>query len=98
MLVTEKSLALNEVVQQMGFSSVEDFAMEKTKETLLMHVAESMRRIGFFHEKYGVDYIDFCRQFHSLPQSLFEKEEDSAEWNAEIKQRELLLQKLSRLE
>jgi hypothetical protein len=98
MLITEKSLALNEAVQQMGFTSVEDFALEKTKESLLMHIAESMRRINLFHEKYGVDYIDFCKQFHSLHQPVFEKEEDSAEWNAEIKQRELLLQKLSRLE
>lgn len=98
MLVTDKSLALNEAVQQMGFASVEDFALEKTKETLLKDVAVSLKKTDHFQSKYGVDYIDFCKEFHSLPQSLFEKEEDSAEWNAEIKHRELLLQKLSRLE
>jgi hypothetical protein len=79
MLITDKSLALNEAVQEMGFASVELFALEKTKETLLMHVAESTKRIIVFEQKYGVDYIDFCKKFLSFPQALFEKEEDSAE-------------------
>jgi hypothetical protein len=96
--MTDKSLALNEAVQQMGFSSIEDFALEKTKEALLKDVGESIKKTTYFQSKYGVDYIDFCKQFHSLPQSTFEKEEDGSEWNAELKHRELLLQKLSRLE
>ena len=96
--MTDKSLALNELVQQMGFSSVEDFALKKTKEVLLKDIAESIKRTTLFQSKYGIDYIDFCKQFHSLPQPIFEKEEDGSEWNAELKHRELLLQKLSRLE
>lgn len=98
MLLTDKSLALNETVQQMGFASVEDFALQKTKETLLEEVAESLKKAATFQKKYGVDYSDFCRQFHTLPQPVFEKEEDSAEWSAELKYREILLQKLARLQ
>lgn len=98
MQVTDKSYALNETIQQMGFDSVENFALEKAKESLLKDVAASMKKIAFFQDKYGMDYIDFCKQFQSLSQTVFEKEEDSAEWNAEIKQREIMLKKLSRLD
>lgn len=98
MLLTDKSIALQETLNQMGFSSVEDFAYEKAKELLLKEIAESMKRIAVFEKKYGMDYYDFCKQFPSLPQPIFEKEEDSAEWHAEIKLRESLLQKLSKFE
>ena len=98
MLVTDKRLALNEAVQQMGFASVEDFALEKTKETLLKEISESIKMTEQLESKYGLNYLDFCNKFHSLAQPVFEKEEDGAEWNAELKQRELLLQKLLRLE
>lgn len=47
--------------------------------------------------KYSLVYSDFCLQFHQLKYLLFEKEEDSAEWNAELKQLNILQKGLSRL-
>ena len=97
MLVNEQSLALHETIYQMGFDSVEDFAVEKAKETLLKEVSICTQRMSFFSNKYGVDYTEFCKNFHSLPQSIVEKEEDSAEWNAELKQLDILMNRLSKI-
>jgi hypothetical protein len=97
MLLTEKSLALHEAVQQMGFDSVEDFALIKAKEKLSNEITICTTNIENFEKKYGLDYADFCLKFHQLQQSLFEKEEDSAEWNAELKQLIILQKRLARL-
>ncbi len=97
MLVNEQSLALYETINQMGFGTVEDFALEKAKETLLKEVANCTQRMSFFSSKYGVDYAEFCKNFHSLPQPIFEKEEDSADWNAELKHLDILMKRLSKL-
>ena len=97
MLVNEQSLALHETIYQMGFGSVEDFAVEKVKETLLKEISNCTQRILFFSDKYGVEYSEFCKNFHSLPLSIFEKEEDSADWSSELKQLNILMKRLSRL-
>ena len=97
MLVNEQSLVLHEIIFQLGFNSVEDFAIEKAKETLLKEVANCTQRMSFFSNKYGIDYAEFCKNFHSLPQPLFEKEEDSADWNAELKHLDILMNRLSKL-
>jgi hypothetical protein len=97
MLMTEKSLALEEAVHQMGFNSVEDFALVQAKEKLLEEITECTSQIEKFEGKYGVDYADFCSKFHQLRQPVFEKEEDSAEWNAEIKQLHILNKRLAKL-
>ena len=47
-----------------------------------------------FTLKYGMDYREFCDLFFQLPQPLFEKEEDSAEWNSELFHLKLLHTKL----
>ncbi len=39
----------------------------------------------------------FCKNFHQLQQPIFEKEEDSAEWNAKLKQLNILQKRLARL-
>jgi len=97
MLLVEKSLALQETVQQMGFDSVEDFALVKAKEKLLNEIAICTTNIEKFEKKYNFDYAEFCSKFQQLQYPLFEKEEDSAEWNAELKQLNILQKRLSRL-
>ncbi len=98
MLVTEQSLALNETVNQLGFGSVEDFALQKAKETLTLEIAVCKQNIAMLSEKYGMNYNEFYERFHELPQDLFEKEEDSADWKAEIKLLDILTTRLSRLD
>lgn len=97
MLLVEKSLALKEAVQQMGFDSVEDFALVKAKEKLLNEIIICTTNIEEFEKKYNFNYVDFCLNFQQLQYPLFEKEEDSAEWNAELKQLNILQKRLLRL-
>ena len=89
--------ALHETVQQMGYSSLEDFALEQAREKLLQEISICTKHIQQFEEKYGIEYADFCKNFHQLQQHVFEKEEDSAEWNAELKQLNILQKRLARL-
>ena len=44
-----------------------------------------------------MDYADFSKNFSQSQIELFEKEDDSASWNAELKQLNILQKKLSRL-
>lgn len=97
MLIAEQSLALHEAVQQMGYNSLEDFALVQAREKLLQEISISTRNIEQFEKKYGIDYADFCKNFHHLSQPVFEKEEDSSEWNAELKQLNILQKRLARL-
>lgn len=97
MLVAEKSLALREAVQQMGYDSLEEFALVQAREKLLQEITICFRNIEQFEKKYGIDYAHFCKTFHQLNQPVFEKEEDSAEWNAELKQLNVLQKRLVRL-
>ena len=97
MMVNEQSLALHEAVEGMGYHSVEDFALVQAKEKLLQEITVCMKHVEHFEEKYKMDYADFYKNFHQLQQPLFEKEDDSAEWNAEIKQLNILQNRLSRL-
>ncbi len=97
MLIAEKSLALHEAVQQMGYGSLEDFALVQAREKLLQEVSICSRNIDQFEKKYGMDYTDFCKTFHQVNRPVFEKEEDSVEWNAELKQLNVLQKRLFRL-
>ncbi|HEY5405780.1 MAG TPA: hypothetical protein VIJ92_01785 [Ginsengibacter sp.] len=97
MLINEQSLALHEAVEQMGYSSVEDFALIQARQQLLQEINICMSNIEKLERKYGVDYADFCKGFQKLTQSIFEKEDDSAEWNAELKQLGILQKRLARL-
>lgn len=97
MLINEQSLALHETIEQMGYRSVEDFALTQAREKLLQEINVCMKHVEQFEEKYKMDYADFYKNFHQLQQPLFEKEDDSAEWNAEIKQLSILQKRLARL-
>lgn len=37
-----------------------------------MLVTDKSLALTCFQSKYGIDDIDFCKQFHSLPQPVFE--------------------------
>ena len=97
MLINEQSLALHNAVHEMGYESLEDFALQKARAALLQEITTSQKNIELFEKKYGFDYADFYKNFHELNQPLFEKEEDSAEWNAEIKLAGILQKRLARL-
>jgi hypothetical protein len=97
MLLNEQSLALHNTVQEMGYESLEDFALQKARQDLLQEIAISQKKIEDFEKKYGIDYADFCKDFQKLKQPLFEKEEDSAEWNAEVKLLSILQKRLARI-
>lgn len=97
MLLNEKSMALHETVEQMGYNSVEDSALVQARQQLLNEMAVCVTNIEKLEKKYGTDYADFCKNFLQLIQPMFEKEEDSAEWNAELKQLNILQKRLSRL-
>lgn len=97
MLITEQSLALHETVHQMGYHSLEDFALEQAREKLLQEINICIKNTEQFEKKYRIDYADFCKSFNQLKQPVFEKEEDSAEWNAELKQLNILQKRLARL-
>lgn len=97
MLINEQSLALHETVEQMGYSSIEAFALIQAKEKLLQEISICLKHVEEFEEKYKMNYADFCKNFHQLQQPLFDKENDSAEWNAELKQLNILQKRLARL-
>ncbi|MEJ7680373.1 MAG: hypothetical protein WKG06_21470 [Segetibacter sp.] len=97
MLIADQSLALHEAVQQMGYNSLEDFALVQAREKLLQEISICSRNIEQFEKKYGMDHADFCKTFHQVNKPFFEKEENSAQWNAELKQLNVLQKRLSRL-
>ena len=97
MLINEQSLALHEAVEQMGYRSLEDFALVQARQQLVQEISVCINNIEKFERKYGKDYADFCKNFQQLKQLTFEKEEDSAEWNAELKQMNTLQKRLARL-
>lgn len=71
MLIAEQSLALHEAVQQMGYNSLEDFALVQAREKLLQEISICTRNIEQFEKKYGIDYADFCKNFHHLRSTRF---------------------------
>lgn len=97
MLLAEKSFALYEAIHKMGFDTVEDFAVATAKEKLWNEIVNCTYNIEKFEQKYGLDYADFCLKFQQLKQPLFDKEDDAAEWNAELKQLIILQKRLLRL-
>lgn len=97
MLSIKQSVALSETIQSFGFGTIEDYALDKAKQEIYDEMRICSMRISALSQKYGMDYANFCRKFHQLPQDLFEKEEDSSDWGIEIMQLCLLLERLSKL-
>ena len=96
MLINDQSLALHETVEQMGYGSIVAFALILAKEKLLQEISICAKDIEQLEEKYKTDYTDFCKNFHQLLQPIFEKEDDSAAWNAALKQLNILQKRLAR--
>jgi len=84
-------------LQQMGYHSLEDFALEQAKKKLLQKSSICIRNIEQIEKKHGIDYANSCKKFTQIQRPIFEKEEDSAEWNAELKQLNILQKRLARL-
>ena len=79
------TLELENAVHHRGFNSVNEFALQKIKDEILKDMQESLRIIAIYEEKYGVNYQEFFEKFHQLLSfDLFEKENDSMEWRAEL--------------
>ena len=97
MLINDQSLALHETVEQMGYGSIEAFALTQAKEKVLQEISACVKNIEIFEEKYKMDYADFCKNFSQSQIAVFEKEDDSASWNAELEQLNILQKRLSRL-
>lgn len=85
-MVADKSIVIAEYLHEMGFESVESFAVEMLRKKLQDEIRTSSAEIEKFETKYGMDYAEFVSRFDSLNQwSLFEKEDDSMDWKAETK-------------
>ncbi len=97
MLINDQSLALHETVAQMGYGSIEAFALTQAREKVLQEISFCVKNIEILEEKHKMDYADFCKNFSLLQISVFEKEDDSASWNAELKQLNILQKRLARL-
>jgi hypothetical protein len=79
------TLELENAVHNRGFNSVNEFALQKIKDEILKDMQESLRIIAVYEEKYLMDYQTFSTNFHQLTSfDLFEKENDSMEWRAEL--------------
>lgn len=79
------TLELENAVHNRGFNSVNEFALQKIKDEILKDMQESLRIIAINEKKYGMNYQDFFGNFHQLISfDLFEKEDDSMEWRAEL--------------
>jgi hypothetical protein len=85
-MVADKSIVVAEYLHEMGFESVESFAIEMLRKQLQDEIKRSSSEIEKFEKKYGMDYSEFVSRFDSLNQwTLFEKEDDSMDWKAETK-------------
>ncbi len=61
MLINEQSLALHEAIEQMGYNSVEDFALKQARLQLLQEINICVSNIEVLEKKYKIDYADFVK-------------------------------------
>ncbi|MEO5675863.1 MAG: hypothetical protein ABIQ74_14570 [Chitinophagales bacterium] len=85
MVVTSQRFALHRIVESLGFSSIDEFALDQALKKLFEEVKKSNHRIEFFEKKYGMSYEEFSKNFHAIDEvELFEKEDDGMEWRTEL--------------
>jgi hypothetical protein len=70
---------LTNTIRGFGYADVWTFAREQVRNLVLQKVSYYQSRTDYFQEKYGMDYAEFCIQFHSIDTPLFEREDDSIE-------------------
>lgn len=46
--------------------------------------SENKKMINFYENKYGYSYEQFCLNFHNIDKQMFEKENDSMDWEVRI--------------
>jgi hypothetical protein len=85
-MVSDKSIIVAECLQELGFNSLESYAVEMIRKQLVDEIQKSSSEIEKFESKYGMDYAEFSSRFAELSQwNLFEKENDSMDWKAETR-------------
>lgn len=96
--MTVRQAVIELAVQEIGYQSVYDYAAEKLRESLLAEIKISLDAIAVFEKKYGMDYIRFRSLFFELTHfDLFEREDDSMDWSAELEQLRLQEKRLAQL-
>lgn len=96
--MTVQQAVLESTFHEMGYSSMADYAVKKASEELLREMKISLDAIDLFEKKYEMDFAQFRERFSELTQfSLFEREDDSMDWSAELAQLRLLEKRLTRL-
>lgn len=96
--MTTQRAALESTFRDMGYASVEDFAVQKAREELLREKKISDDAIAAFEAKYRMKFSEFETCFPSLTQfSLFEREDDLMDWRAEVHVRSVVEERLARL-
>ncbi len=96
--MTVQQATLESTFQEMGYASSTDYAIRKAQEEILREIKISLDAIAVFEEKYDMDFIQFRERFSGLTQfGLFEREDDSMDWSAEMAQLRLLEKRLGKL-
>lgn len=76
---------LTDTIRGFGYSDVMSFAHEQALRLVEQHIADYQQRIDVYEKKYGMTYKEFCTRFHEIASpSLFEREDDSMDWEAAI--------------
>ncbi len=75
---------LTNTIRGFGYTDVWTFAREQARNLVLQKIRSYQNRIDYFQEKYGMDYGKFCAQFHTIETPLFEREDDSIEWETAL--------------
>ena len=97
-MAIEQAIELENTVQEFGYASVNDFALQQAKNLLLKDLQESLAIIAEFEAKYDMNYESFQEKFNEIKNhTIFEKEDDGMEWSAEIEGLKLTEKKLNRL-
>lgn len=74
-------LTIEKAVHDLGYESVNEYAKAKLQEEFQAEIVKKKAEITTFELKYGMNYSDFCRRFHEIENvELFEKEDDSMDW------------------
>ena len=95
----QQTEALTATVHELGYESVDAFALEKAKEALRVEMGIYQQEVTEFENKYEMNFQSFLEKFDSITKfGLFEKEDDEIEWKACLKAIELGESKLKTLE
>jgi hypothetical protein len=95
----QQTEALAAAIHELGYDSVDAFALEKAREALCIEIDIYQQEVTEFENKYEMNFQSFLEKFDSITKfGLFEKEDDEMEWKACLKAIELVESKLKTLE